>query len=89
MAATNRPIVVPAERVLVITRVFDAPRELVFEAWTDPKHAINWWGPRLYPATHMEMDVRPGAACFVKWPPPSASSSHLPGRKRASAASKR
>lgn len=53
---------------LVITRTFDAPRELVFKVWTDPRHVINWWGPRDYPATHMEMDVRPGGAwrgCLV------------------------
>jgi uncharacterized protein YndB with AHSA1/START domain len=50
----------PAERDLVITRVFNAPRELVFKAWTDPKLAIRWWGPRHHPATHMEMDPRPG-----------------------------
>jgi uncharacterized protein YndB with AHSA1/START domain len=30
---------------LVLTRVFDAPRELVFNVWTDPKHFGNWWGP--------------------------------------------
>lgn len=52
----------PATRVLVITRVFDAPRALVFKLWTDPSHARKWWGPRDYPATHLEMDVRPGGA---------------------------
>ena len=51
-----------AERELVITRVFDAPRELVFEVWTDPRHAKAWWGPKNYPVTHLEMDVRPGGA---------------------------
>lgn len=50
------------EKELVITRVFDAPRPLVFKAWTDPGHAIKWWGPRGYPATHLTMDVRPGGA---------------------------
>ena len=48
---------------LVITRDFDAPRALVFAAWTDPDHARHWWGPKDYPATHLEMDVRPGG----KW----------------------
>lgn len=62
MAAANRAIVDPSERALVITRDFDAPRALVFKVWTDPSHAKNWWGPRDYPATHMEMDVRPGGA---------------------------
>ena len=62
MAAKSTSILDPAERELVITRVFDAPRELVFQAWTDARHAKSWWGPRDYPATHLEMDVRPGGA---------------------------
>ncbi|MBX7255239.1 MAG: SRPBCC domain-containing protein [Candidatus Hydrogenedentes bacterium] len=45
---------------LVITRVFDAPRDLVFKTWTDPAHAKHWWGPREYPASELEMDARPG-----------------------------
>lgn len=56
----NPSVLAPAEQELVITRTFDAPRALVFEAWIDPRHAINWWGPRDYPATHMEIDARPG-----------------------------
>ncbi len=34
------------ERDLVITRIFDAPRELVFKAWTDPDHLMRWWAPK-------------------------------------------
>ena len=34
------------ERELVITRIFDAPRRLVYEAWTDPEHMKRWWGPK-------------------------------------------
>ena len=45
---------------LVFKRVFDAPRELVFEAWTDPKHLVHWFGPRGFTSTIQEMDVRPG-----------------------------
>jgi uncharacterized protein YndB with AHSA1/START domain len=52
----------PAERVLVITRVFDAPRELVFKLWADPAHAKHWMGPRGFTATHIEQDPRPGGA---------------------------
>ena len=44
----------PADRVLVITRVFDAPRSLVYRAFTDPKHALKWAGPPDYPAIHVE-----------------------------------
>jgi len=47
---------------LVITRVFDAPRELVFRAWTDRNHLTSWWGPRGFRATSWTMDVRPGGA---------------------------
>src|SRR5262245_57063230 len=53
----------PVQRELVIKRVFDAPRELVFKMWTDPRHTANWWGPRNYPSRHVQMDVRPGG----KW----------------------
>lgn len=59
-ATATKPI---AERALTITRLFDAPRDLVWKVWTDPKHLANWWGPRDYPATQMSMDVRPGG----KW----------------------
>jgi uncharacterized protein YndB with AHSA1/START domain len=47
-------------RSIVVTRVFDAPRNLVFDAWTDAKHVGNWWGPRGFTTTTHEMDVRPG-----------------------------
>ena len=49
-----------ADRELVFTRVFDAPRELVFDAWTNPKHLPHWWGPNGFTTTIHEMDVRPG-----------------------------
>jgi uncharacterized protein YndB with AHSA1/START domain len=62
MATSNEPATLVAEQELVITRRFDAPRLRVFEAWTDPRHAKSWWGPREYPLTYLEMDVRPGGA---------------------------
>jgi uncharacterized protein YndB with AHSA1/START domain len=49
-----------AARELVITRVIDAPRELVFEAWTDPKHLAQWWGPNGFSTTTRSFDFRPG-----------------------------
>jgi uncharacterized protein YndB with AHSA1/START domain len=48
------------EREIVATRVFHAPRELVFRMWTDREHISNWWGPRGFTTTTYEMDVRPG-----------------------------
>jgi len=47
-------------RSIVVTRVFDAPRELVFDAWTDARHIGRWFGPRGFTLTIYEMDVRPG-----------------------------
>jgi uncharacterized protein YndB with AHSA1/START domain len=47
-------------RDLVITRVYDAPRALVFDAWTRPRHFARWFGPRGSTLPFCEMDVRPG-----------------------------
>jgi uncharacterized protein YndB with AHSA1/START domain len=62
MSAHTSATKTPGSRELVITRLFDAPRELVFEAWTDPKHLAQWWGPRDFPAALVKLDVRPGGA---------------------------
>jgi len=45
---------------MVITRVFDAPRELVWKAWTDPKYVMQWWGPKGFTAPFCEIDFRVG-----------------------------
>jgi uncharacterized protein YndB with AHSA1/START domain len=47
-------------RELVIERIFDAPRELVFKLWTQPEHAARWWGPQGFTTISCEMEVRPG-----------------------------
>jgi uncharacterized protein YndB with AHSA1/START domain len=49
-----------ADRGITLTRFFDAPRELVFDAFTDPKHIGEWWGPNGFTITTYEIDVRPG-----------------------------
>jgi uncharacterized protein YndB with AHSA1/START domain len=51
-----------AARELIITRVLNAPRAVVFKAWTDPARARQWMGPRGFTATHVEGAVRPGGA---------------------------
>ena len=48
------------EGVLMITRVFDAPRERVFEAWTDAGHLAHWLGPADFTVPFAEMDSRIG-----------------------------
>jgi uncharacterized protein YndB with AHSA1/START domain len=64
VAASNRqPAKGPAfspKGELVLTRIFDAPRELVFKVWADPKHVARWWGPNGFTTTIHEMEVRPG-----------------------------
>src|SRR5205823_4423654 len=53
------------KRELVLTRILDAPRELVFKAWTDPKHLAQWWGPRGFTNPVCEVDARPGGAILI------------------------
>jgi uncharacterized protein YndB with AHSA1/START domain len=53
-------VTTPSDREIVMTRVFDAPRELVFKAYTDPSLIPQWWGPRGFTTTVDQMDVRPG-----------------------------
>jgi uncharacterized protein YndB with AHSA1/START domain len=53
---------VTAAGELTISRVIDAPRPLVFKAWTDPGQIARWWGPKGYTTVDYEMDVRPGGA---------------------------
>jgi len=50
------------KREVVITRVIDAPRELVFKAWIDPKRMAQWWGPRGFTNPICELDARVGGA---------------------------
>jgi uncharacterized protein YndB with AHSA1/START domain len=54
------PIAHPAvERKLVLTRVFDAPRSLVYKAWTDPQQLAQWWGPTGFTNPVCELDLKP------------------------------
>lgn len=56
----NKMHVETKERELIMTRMFDAPRELVFEAYSDCKHLMQWWGPREWPLATCDMDFREG-----------------------------
>lgn len=55
---------------LVITRVFDAPRELVWKAWTEPAFVMQWWGPKGFTSPFCKMDFRVGGKflCCMKSP---------------------
>ncbi|MDE3195202.1 MAG: SRPBCC family protein [Acidobacteriota bacterium] len=51
---------VETSREIVIRRTVNAPRELVFDVWTNPEHIPHWWGPDGFRTTIFEIDVRPG-----------------------------
>jgi uncharacterized protein YndB with AHSA1/START domain len=55
-------VTLPSDREILMTRVFDAPRELVFEAHTTPEHVRRWWGKHGTTLPVCEMDFRPGGA---------------------------
>jgi len=60
MSKQNGSTDAQSDREIVITRVFNAPRELVFKVWTQPKHIEQWWGPKGFTTRVDEMDLRPG-----------------------------
>jgi uncharacterized protein YndB with AHSA1/START domain len=60
MAAKSSLDLAQDPRAIIGVREFDAPRELVFEAWTDPKHLAQWWGPDGFTTTTSAFDMRPG-----------------------------
>ena len=55
----------PHEHELVLTRLIDAPRALLYRAWTDPEMLKQWFAPLPYTTPHAELDVRPGGANLV------------------------
>jgi uncharacterized protein YndB with AHSA1/START domain len=55
-------VTTPSDQEIVLTRAFDAPRDLVFEAWTNPEHVRHWWGLRSSTMLVCEADVRPGGS---------------------------
>ena len=61
-------VATPSDREIVVTRVIDAPRRLVFDAWTSPKHVPHWMlGPDGWTMPVCEIDLRPGGAYRFVW----------------------
>jgi uncharacterized protein YndB with AHSA1/START domain len=52
-------------RDLIVTRVFDAPIELVWKAWTNPEHIMRWWGPEGFTSPSAVIDFREGGMALV------------------------
>ncbi|MCE7935104.1 MAG: hypothetical protein DYG96_11010 [Chlorobi bacterium CHB2] len=60
MSQELNDVAIGQDQEIVFTRVFNAPRQLVFDTWTDPEHLIHWWGPKGFTNTFHHIDVRPG-----------------------------
>lgn len=65
MAARDSVAGEMATKELVIERVFDAPRERVFDVFTEPEHLQKWWGPKMAGIAFAEFDARPDGKIFV------------------------
>jgi uncharacterized protein YndB with AHSA1/START domain len=67
---------------IVITRVFDAPRRLVWTVWTDPEHVAQWWGPAQFTAPRCEVDLRVGGRYLLCMRSPQGRESYTGGEFR-------
>src|SRR2546428_13605012 len=65
MAARDSVAESTATKEIVIERVFDAPRERVFEVFTQPEHLQKWWGPKMVGIPVAEFEARPGGKIFI------------------------
>ncbi|MCC7438542.1 MAG: SRPBCC domain-containing protein [Armatimonadetes bacterium] len=60
MSQELNEVAIGQDQEIVFTRVFNAPRQLVFEAWSNPQHLIHWWGPKGFTNTFHHIEVRAG-----------------------------
>lgn len=68
MNAESFTVATPSDREIVITRIFNAPRKLVFDAWTNPKYLPHWMlGPDGWTMPVCEIDLRPGGSWHFVW----------------------
>jgi uncharacterized protein YndB with AHSA1/START domain len=74
MSASSRPF-----REITLTRVFDAPRELVWRAWTDPKHLAKWFGPQGFTIPKCSIDLRIGGELHITMQSPWNSAHPMKG----------
>lgn len=63
----------PNRVVMTITRILNAPREVVYRAWVDPKQLMQWWGPSHFTNPVCEIDVRPGGKMLIHMQAPDGS----------------
>ena len=70
------------DRVLVIERVFDAPRSLVFKAWIEPQRLMRWFGPRGFTVPSYTLDPRPGGGWRCNMVSPAGAENWVRGKFR-------
>lgn len=75
-----------AKQTVTFVRTFDAPRELVFSAWTEPARMAQWWGPKGFTNPVCELDVRPGGAIRIHMVSPDGTTYPMNGTFREVAA---
>lgn len=71
-----------AEREITLTRVYDAPRALVFKAWTDPELVAKWWGPKMFTNPVCEVDARVGGKLRIVMRAPDGNDYPMRGEYR-------
>jgi len=76
-------VTTPTDREIVMTRVVDAPRQLMFEAWTTPEHLRHWMlGPPGWTMPVCEVDLRPGGSWHFVWRKPEGAEMDMSGQYR-------
>ena len=60
MINKNKDNLTVAEKELTAIRIFKAPRNIVWEMWTNPEHITHWWGPQGFSTTTFKMELKPG-----------------------------
>ena len=80
MSAKNKASGDPLGREFVITRKFAAPRGLVFQAWTEPRHLAEWWGPRGFTNPVCEWEAQPGGRLYDVMRAPNGAEFPMGGR---------
>jgi uncharacterized protein YndB with AHSA1/START domain len=81
MTKEKQPAGTALDEVIII-RVFDAPRDLVFKAWTEPGHVAQWWGPGGFTSTVLAWDMRPGGPTRVDMKGPDGVTHPMDGTVR-------
>jgi uncharacterized protein YndB with AHSA1/START domain len=79
VAASPEVVADPQDLVLVLTRVLEAPRALVFKVWSEPEHLVRWWGPTGFTLPSCKIEFHPGGAFHCLMLSPEGSEHRMHG----------